>query len=204
MSAVEREIELVAGTIGGITQKKADTWTVAVTPADSQYAKNLWTKDVDLVESLSAKIGQAGAFVCGASYWERDGKQVRSLWIDSVENADAVEAVSSVATPAASSQAAAETAQKLAAAAPKLGFSAKSGAASEGMSKEEWARKDSAIHKMACIKTAADALKHTLPSDPTKEDLGQFLARTQVLYSAWHRAVLAERDDPTGEDIPFD
>ena len=31
------------------------------------------------------------------------------------------------------------------------------------MSKEEWARKDSAIHKMACIKTAADALKHTVP-----------------------------------------
>jgi hypothetical protein len=197
MSAVEREIELVAGTIGGITQKKADTWTVAVTPADSQYAKNLWTKDVDLVESLSAKIGQAGAFVCGASYWERDGKQVRSLWIDSVENADAVEAVSSVATPAAASKTAADTAVKLAAGSPQRSVS------SEGMSKEEWARKDSAIHKMACIKTAADVLKHTLPSDPTKEDLAIFLARTHVLYSAWHRAVLAERDDPTGEDIPF-
>jgi hypothetical protein len=205
MSAVEREIELVAGTIGGITQKKADTWTIQVTPEGSNYAKNLWTKDADLVESLAAKIGQQGAFVgsLGAPYTVQ-GKEVRSWWIDSMENADAVEAVSSVATPAASSQAAAETAQKLAAAAPKLGFSAKSGAASEGMSKEEWARKDSAIHKMACIKTAADALKHTLPSDPTKEDLGQFLARTQVLYSAWHRAVLAERDDPTGEDIPFD
>jgi leucyl aminopeptidase (aminopeptidase T) len=195
MSAVEREIELVAGTIGGITQKKADTWTVAVTPSDSQYAKNLWTKDVDLVESLSAKIGQAGAFVCGASYWERDGKQVRSLWIDSVENADAVEAVSSVATPAATAQAAAARIKAVADAGPKP--------SSDAMSKEEWARKDSAIHKMACIKTAADALKHTLPSDPTKEDLGQFLARTHVLYSAWHRAVLAERDDPTGEDVPF-
>jgi hypothetical protein len=194
MSAVEREIELVAGTIGGITQKKADTWTVAVTPADSQYAKNLWTKDVDLVESLSAKIGQAGAFVCGASYWERDGKQVRSLWIDSVENADAVEAVSSVATLESAVQ---DTA------ASRTSSGIKVTPSTDGMSKEEWARKDSAIHKMACIKTAADALKHTLPSDPTKEDLGQFLARTQVLYSAWHRAVLAERDDPTGEDIPF-
>jgi hypothetical protein len=194
MSAVEREIELVAGTIGGITQKKADTWTVAVTPADSQYAKNLWTKDVDLVESLSAKIGQAGAFVCGASYWERDGKQVRSLWIDSVENADAVEAVSSVATPAAASQAAAETAVRMIAKAAPSG---------EGMSKEEWARKDSAIHKMACIKTAADALKHTIPSDPSYEDLNKYLERSVHLASAWHRSVLAERDDPTGEDVPF-
>ena len=34
----ERETELVAGVIGGITQKKADTWTVAVTPEGSQYA----------------------------------------------------------------------------------------------------------------------------------------------------------------------
>ena len=193
MSAVEREIELVAGTIGGITQKKADTWTVAVTPEGSQYAKNLWTKDADLVESLSAKIGQAGAFVCGASYWSRqDGQQVRSLWIDSVENADAVEAVSSVATPESVPQAVA-----------RMTVQNPNKTAAEGMSKEEWARKDSAIHKMACIKTAADALKHTLPSDPSDEDLGLFLRRCLTLSSAWHRAVLAERDDPTGEDVPF-
>jgi hypothetical protein len=194
MSAVEREIELVAGTIGGITQKKADTWTVAVTPADSQYAKNLWTKDVDLVESLSAKIGQAGAFVCGASYWERDGKQVRSLWIDSVENADAVEAVSSVATPAAASQAAAETAVRMIAKAAPSG---------EGMSKEEWARKDSAGHKRACIAIAVSALTHTMPSDPTQEQLNHFNANVLHLALGWHRLVLAERDDPTGEDVPF-
>ena len=189
MSAVEREIELVAGTIGGITQKKADTWTVAVTPEGSQYSKNLWTKDADLVESLAAKIGQAGAFVCGASYWQLDGKQVRSLWIDSVENADAVEAVSSVATPEAAAKAAA----------PQT----RAQSASEAMSKEEWARKDSAIHKMACIKTAAAALAHTMPSDPTEDDLGLFLRRCLTLSSAWHRSVLAERDDPTGEDVPF-
>lgn len=74
----------------------------------------------------------------------------------------------------------------------------------EGMTKEEWARKDSAIHKMACIKTAADALKHTVPADPTSEDLNTFLQRVTHLTLAWHRQVLAERDDPAGEDIPFD
>lgn len=72
------------------------------------------------------------------------------------------------------------------------------------MSKEEWARKDSAIHKMACIKTAADALKHTVPADPTPEDLGTFLTRVSTLSLAWHRSVIAERDDPTGESVPFD
>ena len=190
MSAVEREIELVAGTIGGITQKKADTWTVAVTVDGKAQPRNLWTKDADLIESLQGKFGQQGAFVCGASYWDHPQHgQVRSLWIDSVENADGVEAVSSVATPEAAAKAAA----------PQT----RAQSASEAMSKEEWARKDSAIHKMACIKTAAAALAHTMPSDPTEDDLGLFLRRCLTLSSAWHRSVLAERDDPTGEDVPF-
>jgi hypothetical protein len=191
--AEEREIELVAGTIGGITQKKADTWTVAVTPEGSQYAKNLWTKDADLVVSLGAKLGEHGAFVCGASYWTmNDGKQVRSLWIDSV--ADGTENVPErVATPAA----AAPDPKTLA---NVINSPSKS---SSEMSKEEWARKDSAIHKMACIKTAADALKHTVPSDPSAEDLSKFLDRVFTLTYRWHQSVIAERDDPTGEGVPF-
>jgi hypothetical protein len=191
--AEEREIELVAGTIGGITQKKADTWTVVVTPEGSQYAKNLWTKDADLVVSLGAKLGEHGAFVCGASYWTmNDGKQVRSLWIDSV--ADGTENVPErVATPAA----AAPDPKTLA---NVINSPSKS---SSEMSKEEWARKDSAIHKMACIKTAADALKHTVPSDPSAEDLSKFLDRVFTLTYRWHQSVIAERDDPTGEGVPF-
>jgi hypothetical protein len=184
----EKEQELVSGTIGGITQKKADTWTVAVTPEGSQYAKNLWTKSTSLVEALQGKLGQHGAFVCNASYWTRqDGQQVRSLWIEA--ESDGIENVPErVATPSAASPAASPQAK------PKPGGE---------MSKEEWARKDSAIHKMACIKTAADALKHTVPSDPTPEDLTQFLSRVTTLTLAWHRQVLAERDDPTGENVPF-
>jgi len=71
------------------------------------------------------------------------------------------------------------------------------------MSKEDWKRKDSAIHKMACIKTAAAALTHTIPSDPSTEDLNRFHERTMHLALAWHRGVIAERDDPTGENVPF-
>lgn len=82
----ERETEIVAGTIGGITQKKADTWTVAVTPEGAQFAKNLWTKDVDLVESLQSKLGEHGSFVAslGAPYTVQ-GKEVRSWWIQDVD-----------------------------------------------------------------------------------------------------------------------
>jgi hypothetical protein len=193
----ERETELVAGTIGGITQKKADTWTVAVTPEGSQYAKNLWTKDADLVESLAAKIGQAGAFVCGVSVWQKDGRDVRSLWINEAVERERMDDLHiparSVATPEAAAQGITATAR-----------AAQTPSGGEGMSKEDWARKDSAIHKMACIKTAADALKHTIPSDPTPEDLSRFCERVFSLTYRWHTNVIAERDDPTGENVPFD
>lgn len=73
----------------------------------------------------------------------------------------------------------------------------------EGMTKEEWNRKDSAIHKMACIKTAAAALTHTVPASPTNEDLDKFYRDVMYLTNNWLRSVKAERDDPAGEDIPF-
>ena len=189
----ERETELVVGTIGGITQKKADTWTVQVTTEGSRYAKNLWTKDAELVESLQTKFGQIGAFVGGlGAPYTVNGKEVRSWWIESADTKDSIEqdgnALERVATPSAPVQAQAQ------APAPR---------GSDGMSKEEWARKDSAIHKMACIKTAADALKHTLPSDPSADDMAKYLSRVAQFSTAWHRSVLAERDDPTGEDVPF-
>lgn len=73
----------------------------------------------------------------------------------------------------------------------------------DAMTKDEWARKDSAIHLMACIKTAAEALKHTLPADPELEDLNKFDARVATLSYRWHRYVIAQRDDPADDDIPF-
>ena len=77
------------------------------------------------------------------------------------------------------------------------------GSGETGMTKEEWANKDSAGHKRACIAIAVSALSHTMPSDPSSDDLATFMSRVAILSSAWHRSVLAERDDPTGEDVPF-
>jgi hypothetical protein len=80
-----KETEMVAGTITAIITKGPDKWQVAVQPEGSEYTKNLWTKDGELVASLSQKIGQHGAFVCGVSNWtNQEGKNVRSLWINSV------------------------------------------------------------------------------------------------------------------------
>lgn len=177
----QKEIEVVAGVIEGVTQKKPDTWQVAVKPDGSQYTKNLWTKDSELVTALTAKLGQHGAFVCSASYWvNQSGANVRSLWINSEAAEGIIAPVEGNAREVFAKPLSADT-----------------------MSKEEWARKDSAIHKMACIKTAADALKHTIPADPSTDALNQFNARVLHLALGWHRGVIAERDDPTGEEVPF-
>lgn len=80
-----QETEVVTGVIAGITQKGPDKWQVAVQQAGSQYAKNLWTKDADLIGQLSQMIGQPASFMCGASHWtNQQGAPVRSLWINGV------------------------------------------------------------------------------------------------------------------------
>ncbi len=182
----EREMELVAGTIGGITQKKADTWTVQMVVEGKQDPRNLWTKDKELVESLGSKLGQAGAFVCAASYWKmNDGKEVRSLWIDAL--ADGTENLPErVATPAA---------------APRTVTPGSAPKPQDAMTKDEWAAKDRAADLRACIAIAAGALQHTMPSQPTHEDLNAFVANTLVAARQFHGVVTAER---TGEDFaPF-
>jgi len=187
----QKEIETVTGTIKGVIVKGTDKWQVEVQPEGSQYTKKLWTKDAELIETIPAKIGQHGAFVCGISEWtNNDNKQVRSLWIN--QEADGSEPAQSVATPAASSADAARKAQTLAAGAPK----------SESLSKDEWARKDSAADKRACIAIAVSALTHTMPSDPTTEDLGKFIGRVKYLSREWHVQVEAVRSGDDS-DVPF-
>lgn len=81
----ERETEQVIGVVTGIVQKGADKWQAAVQPDNSQYSKNLWTKDQQLVAYLSSQIGNRLGFACNVSHWAmQDGTPVRSLWIDQV------------------------------------------------------------------------------------------------------------------------
>jgi hypothetical protein len=81
----QAEVEVVTGQVTHIIVKGQDKWQIAVVPSGSQYAKNLWTKDAGLVAQMEANINSHYSFVCGPSYWTMaDGKQVRSLWINSV------------------------------------------------------------------------------------------------------------------------
>jgi hypothetical protein len=80
------ETEVVTGVVTGIVDKGGDKWQVSVkTDPSSQYSRNLWTKDYDLVHQLSALIGSAMTFQCGISHWTNQQNQpVRSLWINGV------------------------------------------------------------------------------------------------------------------------
>jgi hypothetical protein len=82
----QRETEQVTGTITGIVQKGPDKWQVVVVPDGSQNSKNLWTKDQQVVGSLSTMIGQRMAFACNVSHWLHQATQQmnRSLWIEAV------------------------------------------------------------------------------------------------------------------------
>jgi hypothetical protein len=185
----EATVRTITGKCAEISER--GDWTTFHVDVGTQYPVKLSTKLAPLVELGRAASKDGGVFDWtfkesqGAENPHKPGTHYTNRYLDAVESAG------TRPTPDTPAQAAAP----------------QSRAGSNEMSKEEWARKDSAIHKMACIKTAADALKHTLPSgqgsELTTEDLNQYLARVTHLSLAWHRQVLAERDDPTGEDVPF-
>jgi hypothetical protein len=81
----QRESEQVVGTLTGVVHKGEDKYQAVVAPDGSQYTKNLWTKDAQIVGYLSSQVGNRIAFACNVSHWNLpDGTPVRSLWIDQV------------------------------------------------------------------------------------------------------------------------
>jgi hypothetical protein len=81
----QRETEQVVGTLTGVVHKGEDKFQAVVAPDGSQYTKNLWTKDQQVVQFLMSQVGNRIAFACNISHWQRqDGQNVRSYWIDQV------------------------------------------------------------------------------------------------------------------------
>lgn len=167
----------IIGTCTGITEKPTGWVDLEITVPEKQYPVRLSTREEGLITAVRALAGALGRF----SYTERESDKINpnshkpymNRYLDHVEPADA------------------------------NGTAAATVRGSDPMSKEEWARKDSAAHRRACIAIAVSALQHTMPSDPSEEDLAKFLGRVSALSLAWHRVVLAERDDPAGEHVPF-
>lgn len=96
----QTETEVVSGIIAGIVAKGGDKYQVAVQTPGSNYTKNLWTKDVALVQALQQVIGTQQSFLCGVSHWTNNQNQpVRSLWINGVGPEAAAAAQAPAATP---------------------------------------------------------------------------------------------------------
>ena len=170
----QREQELVAGVIEGVTQKRPDTWQVAVKPEGSQYTKNLWTKDQALVSALTAKLGQAGSFVCNASYWtNQSGAQVRSLWIAGEGSEGAAPSPSLPQT-----------------------------AASSGSSDVDWDAKERRDYRSRAYAQAVSALAHTYEREESLESYHRRLrALSRMIYVDVVREL--DPDAHPDDDIPF-
>jgi hypothetical protein len=185
------ETKTITGRCEEVSEKNG--WTTFSVDVGTQYPVRLSTKLEPLIELGRAAVKDGGVFVWtfkesqGGENPHRPGTHYINRYLSGVE-------------PAAEG---AESAPDATPGAGRVSTSPRAQNAADAMTKEEWARKDSAIHKMACIKTAADALKHTLPSEPSTEDLDRFSVHVMHLALTWHRSVIAERDDPTGEGIPF-
>jgi len=170
-------------------------WTTFHIDVGRQYPVKLSTKLAPLVELGRAASKDGGAFdwtyteTEGGDNPHKPGTKYTNRYLQGVE------AAGSVATPGAPVQVADAQGNIRT---ENIGAHK----SSDGMSKDEWARKDSAIHKMACIKTAAAALTHTMPADPTPEDMGKFINRVKFLSREWHTQVEAVRNGDES-DIPF-
>lgn len=183
MTEEQKETEFISGVIEGIIQKAVDKWQVAVKPDGSQYAKNLWTKDGELVTALTAKIGSQGAFVCGVSHWtNNEGKSIRSLWINEV--GDASNPPSSVATPAA----------------VVAGY-ATGGNVSEGMTSEKWDAKERRDYRSRAWAQTLAAFQHTIS---VNDEPAATFARLQPFQRLIFQDVCQSFAFPADEsDIPF-
>ncbi len=190
MSEQEKETELVVGTIEGTLIKKEGTWQVLVKPdGGGTFTKNLWTKSAETVEAMDRLKGEHRAFACSVSHWtNNDGKPMRSLWLESVQ--DGAGAVSS-RTPI--TQAEVTQAQATPAGGTPTHKPIQAG------------EKDRAITRMACLK-AASQIVSSVDEDPALTVMKAAARFEQWIYRdidevpfSDAQPKLSEHDD----DIPY-
>lgn len=176
------ETKTVIGTLAGIMEKTGDWRELHVAIPGKQYPVKMSTKKEELIVLARA----AGDNVMEWTYTEKDsgkpnphqpGTNFLDRYFEGVAPLTAEQqTVQTRSTP----------------------DSAPSG---EGMSKDEWARKDRAGDLRACIAIAAGSLQHTLKSEPEDADLNEFVRRTLLVARQFHGVVSSER---AGEDaVPF-
>lgn len=175
--------QTITGALDGITEKASGWFEITVAVPGKQYPIKLATKRQELVELARA---------AGQNVMEWTYNEVESEKINEHTGKPYVNRYFEGVAPVGSSPPAANAGSS----APRPA------GGGDAMTKEEWARKDSAIHRMAATKVAADALKHTVPADPSSEDLARFVDRVKtVSYQWWKQADAVRAGDDS--DVPF-
>ena len=174
------------GTVKGLIEKTNDWYTVEIAVPGKQYPIKADTKLDNLLKSVREirDAGLVATFIVRESASQNinpnTGNPYTERRLQSVE-AGAQNQQNATASPSGGQQ----------------GSGASDGG---GMTKEEWRAKDRAADKRALTAIAVSALTHTMPADPSTEDLNKFLERVGHLTLAWQNVIEAVRD---GDDIPF-
>lgn len=177
--------ERYVGTLAGITEKPGSDWhSIEINVPNLRYPVKADTKKAEIIEKVKA-VGQDIATwivneVESQKINEKSGKPYINRYLEGVEAGGVIPSTADAGQPATATASGSES--------------------SEGMTKADWAAKDSAIHMTACIKAASSALAHTVGSDPSVDDLNKFNERVLHLATAWHNVVIAERNQ---DDLPF-
>lgn len=174
--------ERYVGTLGGVTSKPGSGWhSVEINVAGLKYPVKADTKKAEIIEQVNAVGVDIATWIVNEVESDKinphTSRPYINRYLEGVEPGGVIPPTADARPPTTSTA-----------------------SGNEGMTKEEWAAKDSAIHMTACIKAAAAALAHTISSDPSLDDLNTFNVRVLHLATAWHSVVIAERNE---DDLPF-
>ncbi len=178
----EATIETVVGVLDGITEKPSGWTEIQVRVDGWQYPVKMATKLQPLIELARAAGNEEMVWTFKKQESDQINQHSGKPYIN--RYFEKVEPLSAVAASERSDATASPTR-----------------AARDGMSKEEWARKDRAADLRACIAIAAGALQHTMKSEPEDADLNEFTRRVLFVGRQFHNMVTSER---AGEAyVPF-
>ena len=173
--------ERYVGTLAGVTSKPGSDWhSIEINVPNLRYPVKADTKKSEIIEKVNAVGADIATWIVNEVESDKinpkSNKPYINRYLEGVEPGGVIPPTADAGQPATPTASGSE------------------------MSKDEWRAKDSASDLRACIAIASGALQHTVPSDPSNEDLNKLVERVLHLATAWHNVVSSERNQ---DEPPF-